>query len=152
MIAPSLYADLRSRGVRLSIAETPEPPEPMKPLSLRVEAPTGALTEPLLAAIRRHKPELLQFVFELEERAAILEYWQDNPREVAEELARSCVHGGHASPDGELWLRDLAAHHPAAAAALKPFDAEAATIPCAGDGGQWQPPADFLERMEVTFT
>ncbi len=105
MIAPSLFADLRSRGVRLSTA-------PGDGLKLRVQAPRGALTEPLRSGIARHRDELTQFVFELEERAALFEFEQGETRERAEELAPLCVVGGSAGPDGALWLRDLAEHHP----------------------------------------
>lgn len=151
MIAPSLHAYLRERGVRLSIAKTPPLSEPYNSLSLRVEAPAGALTAPLRDAIARHKAELVQFVFELEERAAILEYEQDNAHQEADQLARSCVHGGHASPDGAMWLRDLATHHPDVQAALEVFDAQIVDVR-AIPPGYWQPPADVLERMEATFS
>jgi hypothetical protein len=130
MIVPSLYADLRSRGVALSIAETPKAGESnglsvtLPPLRLRVQAPDRALDGGLCAAIRRHRDELLQFVFELEERAAILEYEQGHSREQAEELARGCVIGGHASPDGRLWLQEYALNHPTVEAFLKTFGGE----------------------------
>lgn len=81
-------------------------------------------------------------------RRARFHYEQGNARIAAEEFARSCVRGGHASPDGELWLRDLVAHHPDAAT-LKAFDAEVVAV--RRDGAQWQPTADFLKRMEATF-
>jgi hypothetical protein len=114
MIAWSLYADLVQRGVRLSIAPTPkqEAAPQLPALSLRVQAPPGALNEHLRAALAEYRADLLQFVFELEERAAILEYEQGQTRPVAEELARGCVRGGHAGPDGELWLRAYAETHP----------------------------------------
>jgi hypothetical protein len=111
MIAPSLYADLRLRGVRLSVAETPKAGE-LPPLRLRVQTPEGSLTPALTDALKRHRDELLAYVFDLEERAAVLEYEQGNTREDAELFARACVVGGSAGPDGRLWLRDLAEHHP----------------------------------------
>ena len=120
MIAPSLYADLAARGVRLSIAPTPKGGE-LPPLRLRVRAPEGALTPALREAVERHRDALLAHVFDLEERAAVLEYEQGHTREEAERLARACVVGGTAGPDGRLWLRDLAEHHPAVKAAAAAF-------------------------------
>lgn len=114
MIAPSLYAYLRARGVRLSVALG-------EGVKLRVQAPCGALTEALRSAIERNRDELTQFVFELDERAAILEHEHGNTREVAEELARGCVAGGYAGPDGALCLRDIAEHHPTTIAFLEKF-------------------------------
>lgn len=118
MIVPSLYADLTARGVRLSIAPTPksdESPE-LPPLRLRIRAPVGALNDTLRAAIAAHRDELLQFVFELEEAAAILIVMQGNRIEESEQLARGCVRGGAATSDGELWLRDYVALSPEVAA------------------------------------
>jgi hypothetical protein len=110
MIVPSLYADLRSRGVKLSIAKTSdryESPE-LPPLRLHVRAPVGALNESLRAAISDHRDELVQFIFELEEAAAILVVMQQNRIEDSEQLAYACVTGGTATPDGQLWLREYA--------------------------------------------
>lgn len=114
MIVPSLYADLRARGVKISIARTPdkrEAPE-MPETRLHIRAPQGALNETLRAAIANHRDELLQFVFELEETAATLAVMQGNRIEDSERLARECVRGGLATPDGALWLREYAEHHP----------------------------------------
>jgi hypothetical protein len=123
MIVPSLYANLRLRGVRLSIAETPKAevsPE-LPSLRLRVQAPHGALTLALAEAMKRNRDELLDYVFELEERAAVLQHEQSNTRGDAELFARCCVVGGSAGPDGRLWLKDLAEHHPAVEAARSVF-------------------------------
>jgi hypothetical protein len=120
MIAPSLYADLCLRGVRLSVAETPKDDE-LSPLRLRVQAPEGALTPALTEALKRHRDALLEYVFDLEERAAILQYEQGNTREDAELFARACVVGGSAGPDGRLWLRDCAERHPTVEAARGVF-------------------------------
>jgi hypothetical protein len=110
MIAPNLYADLAARGVKLSIAKTPKRDESLElpPARLRIRAPEGALTDSLRAAIAEHKGELLQFVFELEESAAILQVMQGNRIEESERLARECVRGGTATADGQLWLREYA--------------------------------------------
>jgi hypothetical protein len=111
MIAPNLYAHLRARGVRLSIAKTPNGKESidLPELRLHIRAPEGALSESLRASIQDHRDELVQFVFELEESAAILQVMQGNRIEESERLARECVRGGTATPDGELWLTELAA-------------------------------------------
>jgi len=98
MIAANLYADLTSRGVLLAIERGNK---------LRVRSPEP-LSESLALAIVDHKADLLQFLFELEECAAILEYEQGNDKETAERLARECVRFGTATPDGELWMRERA--------------------------------------------
>jgi TubC N-terminal docking domain len=121
MTATSLFAELTARGVRLSIAPTPEAGG-LPPLRLRVRAPEGALTPGLKEAIERHRADLLGFVFELEERAAIhLE--RDGASaaewEGAEGFARMCVRGAGASPDA--CLRDLAEHHPCVREAARIF-------------------------------
>jgi hypothetical protein len=83
-------------------SEGPELP----PLRLHIRAPEGALNESLRAAISDHRDELVEFVFELEETAAILQVMQGNRIEEAQKLAHVCVQGGTASPDGQLWLRE----------------------------------------------
>jgi hypothetical protein len=111
MIAPNLYAHLRARGVKISVARTPnktDSPE-LPPLRLHIRAPEGALSESLRAAITDHRDDLVQFVYELEETAAILQVMQGNRIEESERMARECVRGGTATPDGEVWLTELAA-------------------------------------------
>jgi hypothetical protein len=103
MIAPSLYAYLRTRGVRLSLATGSR---------LRVHAPEGALTEHMRRFITAHAAELAQFILELEERAAVFEFDQGHTRAEAERLARLSVLGGTAAPDGQLWMKQYAASHP----------------------------------------
>ncbi|HEY9285907.1 MAG TPA: hypothetical protein VIP46_20830 [Pyrinomonadaceae bacterium] len=100
MIAPSLYAYLRSRGVRLSLAGDRR---------LRVLSPAGALCAELRRFVRAHAEELAQFVYELEERAAVFEHEYGLTKAEAELSARQCVRGGTAAPDGQLWLREFAA-------------------------------------------
>jgi len=112
MIAANLYADLRTRGVTLSTAERNK---------LKVRAPLGTVTPNLLSAMQRHREDLLQFVYELAECAAILEVDQGNTAEEADRLAHQCVPYGTASPDGELWLRDYALHDPRVLALHKAF-------------------------------
>ncbi len=41
------------------------------PLTLDLQAPKGTLTPEVIELVREHKPELVQLVFEREERAAI---------------------------------------------------------------------------------
>lgn len=123
MTAPSLYAALASRGVRLSIAPTPKEGELHSP-RLRVQAPEGALTPGLKAAIERHRADLVDFVFELEERAAI---HLERPREDvsaaewerAVTFVRSFVRGGGATP--ERALMEMAEHHPTVKFAAQVF-------------------------------
>lgn len=123
MIAAALHAELAARGMRLSVAPTPREGE-LPPLRLKVQAPDGALTPALESALRRHRDELLEFVFSLEERAAVLEFCCGHSRKDADALARSCVPGGSAGRDGQLWLRDLAEHHPVVRQVLDLFKAE----------------------------
>jgi hypothetical protein len=135
MIVFSLYADLTARGVKLSIATTPEPtasPE-LPPLRLRIRAPEGALTEPMRALIAEHRDDLVQFVFELEEAAAILAVMQGNRIEESEQLARECVRGAQAGPNGRLYLRGLAEHHPGVQALCEVFNGEIVDVWRAGD-------------------
>jgi hypothetical protein len=123
MIAPSLYADLLARGVRVSIAPTPKDSPDVPPLRLRIQAPDGALPPLIREAITRHRDELLEYVFNVEERAAVLEYEAGHTREEAERIAR-----GGANADGRLYLRDLAENHPAVCHMLTVFKAEIAEV------------------------
>jgi hypothetical protein len=123
MIAPSLYADLLARGVKVSIAPTPKDSPDVPGLRLRFQAPDGALCPSLREAIARHRDELLAYVFNLEERAAVLEYDGGHTREDAERIAR-----GGANADGLLYLRDLAENHPAVLHLLTVFKAEIAEV------------------------
>jgi hypothetical protein len=59
--------------------------------TLHVDAPTGALTPALRAALRTHKAALLDLVEEWSERAAIAEYCGGLSREDAERLAWDCL-------------------------------------------------------------
>ena len=115
MIAPSLYAYLRSRGAPLSLAGGRR---------LRVLSPAGALCAELRRYVRAHADELAQFVYELEERAAVLEHEQGLTKAEAEERARSLVAGGAARADGQLWLREYAATLPQVRDVLSVFGGE----------------------------
>jgi hypothetical protein len=115
MIAPSLYAYLQTCGVRLSLAIGSK---------LQVHAPVGAITEHMRSFVEAHAAELAQFICELEERAAILEFEQGHSKVEAERLARLCVWGGTAAPDGQLWLKAYAASHPLVQAVISRFRAE----------------------------
>jgi hypothetical protein len=69
---------------------------------LRVNAPAGALTQERRRALVEHKAELLELLYEREERAAL--------------------QGAPAGCDAALWLK--AANHPAVRAVLERFGAE----------------------------
>jgi TubC N-terminal docking domain len=113
MIAPSLHADLKARGVTLSVDFNSR---------LRVEAPQGVLNDSLRAALQKYKSELLELTFEIEERAALM-FEIENPSpedlERTRNEARKYVLGGMASPDGCLWLKEYVTHHPAIVALQK---------------------------------
>src|SRR5918997_711795 len=103
MSAPSLYAYLQTRGVRFSLATDSR---------LQVHARAETITVHMRRFIKSHAAELAQFIFELEERAAIFEFEQGHTRAEAERLARLYVWGGTAAPDGQLWMKAYAATHP----------------------------------------
>jgi hypothetical protein len=119
MIAPSLYAYLRTRGVRLSLATGSR---------LQVRAPAGAVTEHMRRFVREHAAELAQFIYELEERAAVFEFEHGHTRVEAERLARLCVIGGTAAPDGQLWMKFYTSTHPLVREVLERFDAEVVEV------------------------
>lgn len=119
MIAPSLYAYLRTRGVRLSLATGSR---------LQVHAPVGVITEHMRGFIRAHAGELAQFILELEERAAVFEFEQGHTRAEAERLARLSVIGGTATPDGQLWMKAYAASHPLVREVVKRFAGEVVEV------------------------
>lgn len=119
MIAPSLYAYLQTRGVRLSLAGNGH---------LRVHAPAGAITEYMRNFIRAHAAELAQFIYELEERAAVFEFEQGHARAEAERLARLSVLGGTAAPDGQLWMKQYAASHPLVREVVERFSAQVVEV------------------------
>lgn len=104
MIAANLLADLEQRGARVSSRDG-------NMTRLMVEAPRGALTDSLRSAIRRHRAELLDLIIEIEEMRAIFEEQGCTP-EAADRAARECLHISSITPDGELYLRDLAEHDP----------------------------------------
>lgn len=121
--AASLYNELAGRGVRLTIAPTPAGGE-LPPLRLRVQAPPGALTPGLKEALERRRADLLDFVFELEERAAIHLERKRSETTAAEwegalNFARTCVRGAGALPDAALL--DVAEHHPGVRAVAEKF-------------------------------
>jgi hypothetical protein len=111
MIAPSLFAFLRSIGVELSADGTPKDAPAGEPTRLRLRSPV-VLSDELKDVLAAHRDELLQFVVELEERAAIIEADQGCAGDEAFELARRVVLGGTAGPDGRAWLRDVVARTP----------------------------------------
>jgi hypothetical protein len=104
MIAASLLADLEHCGVRVSSTDG-------EATRLTVEAPSGALTDSLRGAIRRHKVELLDLIIELEETRAVIEENGATPEE-ADRAAREALHISTVTPDGALYLRDLVEHDP----------------------------------------
>jgi hypothetical protein len=105
MLAANLYADLISRGVALGISDDGR--------SLTFKAAKGILTDTLRRAMQRHRDELLEFVLNIEERAAMLsEIENPTPAQLAETRQRALqlVRFGTATPDGQLYLRDLVEH------------------------------------------
>jgi hypothetical protein len=79
--AEQIIAECGRRGVILSLGEHSD--------ALLFDAPKGALTPELRAALVEHKPDVIQVIFEREERAALMgvEEWVD-----ASLLARALNH------------------------------------------------------------
>lgn len=94
MTARELLAELDGAGVLVTLGAGAG--------RLRVDAPAGALTEELRGTLAEHKAELLELVYEREERAAL--------------------QGAPAGHDAALWLR--AANHPLVLAVLERFGGE----------------------------
>ncbi len=84
MTTIELLTTLRGHGVTLTARGD----------RLHVDAPQGALTSVLRAALREHKAAVLDLLEAFEERAAIMEYsGGDLSREESERLAWVCVLG-----------------------------------------------------------
>jgi hypothetical protein len=64
MSAAEIIAECESRGVRLSLGDTLD--------VLNFDAAAGALTPGLRALIVEHKPEIIEALFDREERAALM--------------------------------------------------------------------------------
>lgn len=94
MTAQELLIELERAGVLLTLGADSG--------RLRVEAPAGALTPEWRRALVEQKAELIELVYEREERAAL--------------------QGAPADCDAALWFE--AANHPAVSAMLEIFDAE----------------------------
>lgn len=69
--AEQIIAECERLGVVLSVGESSK--------SLAFDAPAGVMTQSLCESIREHKPELIQILFEREERAGLMEVeeWVD---------------------------------------------------------------------------
>lgn len=122
MTFANLYSDLISRGVSLSLNEQ---------MRLRIEAPFGALTPALRDALYRHRDELAQFIFELEERAALMFGGEDLTREELQktrERARDFIPFGRANCDGFLYLKELAESNPDVQEMLRVFKAKIVSV------------------------
>ncbi|MDQ1592970.1 MAG: hypothetical protein QOG71_3597 [Pyrinomonadaceae bacterium] len=95
---------------------------------LQMHAPAGAVTEHMRNFVREHAAELAQFIYELEERAAVFEFEQGHTRAEAERLARMCVLGGTAEPDGQLWMKLYTSTHPLVREVMARFGAEVVEV------------------------
>ena len=63
MNAAAIIAECGRRGIRLSLGETFD--------ALAFDAPAGAMTSELRAALVAHKPDIIEILFGREERAAL---------------------------------------------------------------------------------
>lgn len=93
MIA-ALYTDLRRRGVELRLSPNCR--------DIEFTAPAGVMDEFAQAALKVHKTGMIEYLYELEEAAAILEIEQGNGARMSEVLARQCVPDGYVADDDGL--------------------------------------------------
>ncbi len=128
MNAAVLLYHLRELGIIVALGDGAH--------TLELEAPYGVLTAELTELLHEHRDDLLQLVFEEEERAAIQEI--DGCSSPSLVVSSAPVTSSVFSPQ-EALERVRAVEDDRA---FKSAPESAAT---------WQPPADFLERMEATF-
>jgi len=130
MTAEILLYHLRELGVAVALGEGCR--------TLELEAPKGVLTPVLTELLREHRDELIEAVYVEEERAAIQEIdGRPTLSLVLQPAPASSAVSSVFSPHQAL---ERARAVQADSAFTRPK--EAAT---------WQPPDDFLERMEATF-
>ncbi len=98
MIAQNLFDHLRDLGVIIALNEDFT--------GLAFDAPKGVLTPELMALVREHKTELIDVVFDAEERAAIKE--ESEPAQAEVERQRPYV----LSFEGDKNLIASYRHHP----------------------------------------
>jgi hypothetical protein len=129
MTAEILLFHLRALGVALALGDGCR--------TLELEAPRGVLTAELTELMREHRDGLIELVYAAEERAAI--EWFDG-RPMLSLVPVEAPTTSHVFSPAQALERARAVSDDRA---FKQEPEEVAT---------WQPPDDFLERMEVTFT
>jgi len=128
MTAETLFYHLRELGVVMALGDGCR--------TLELEAPRGLLTAELTELMREHRDDLIELVYAAEERAAIV--WFDGRPSLS--LVPVAVPAtSHVCSPAQALERARAATD--SRAFKSEFDSAA----------PWQPPADFLERMEATF-
>ena len=128
MTAETLFYHLRELGVVMALGDGCR--------TLELEAPRGVLTAELTELMREHRDDLIELVYAEEERAAI--EWFDGRPSLSLVPVEAPVTSHVFSPAQALERARAVTDD----RAFKSESDSAAT---------WQPPADFLERMEATF-
>jgi len=128
MTAEILLYHLRELGVALALGDGCR--------TLELEAPKGVLTAELTELLRERRDDLIELVYVEEERAAI--EWFDG-RPTLSLVPVEAPATSHVFSPKQALERARAVDEDRA---FKPSPESAAT---------WNPPADFLERMEATF-
>jgi len=129
MTAETLFHHLRELGVVLALGAGCR--------TLELEAPKGVLTDELTALLREHRDELIELVYIEAERAAI--EWFDGRPSLA--LVKADL------PDTPSTVFSPAE----ALKRARAVDDDRAFRSERGNEATWNPPADFLERMEAAF-
>ena len=128
MTADVLLYHLRELGVRLALGAGCR--------TLELEAPRGVLTPELTELLREHRDDLIELLYMEEERAAI--EWFDGRPTLSLVPVEAPVTSHVFSPAQALER-------------ARAVDDDRAFKSEPEDAATWQPPADFLERMEATF-
>ncbi len=129
MTAEILLYHLRELGVALALGDGCR--------TLELEAARGVLTAELTELLREHRDDLIELLYMEEERAAI-EWFDGRPT-----LSLVPV---EAPATSHVFSPAQALERARAVTDDRAFKSEPE------DAATWQPPGDFLERMEVAFT
>ncbi len=128
MTAETLFYHLRELGVVMALGDGCR--------TLELEAPRGVLTAELTELMREHRDDLIELVYVEEERAAI--EWFDGRPSFSLVPVEAPVTSHVFSPAQALER-------------ARAVDDDRAFKSESDSAATWQPPADFLERMEATF-
>jgi len=129
MTAETLFYHLRELGVVMALGDGCR--------TLELDAPRGVLTAELTELMREHRDDLIELVY-VEAELAAIEWFDGRPTLSLVPVAVPAT--SHVFSPAQALERARAVTDDRA------FKSEPE------DAGVWQPPDDFLERMEATFT